>query len=47
MKKEADEVVCLDTPESFFAIGQFYKRFDRTSDEEVKQLLEITEKSAS
>ena len=43
MKKEADEVVCLDTPEPFFAIGQFYQRFDQTSDEEVIRLLEDNE----
>lgn len=32
---DADELVCLDTPESFLAIGQFYADFSQTSDEEV------------
>jgi predicted phosphoribosyltransferase len=40
VKKEADEVVCLDTPEPFFAISQFYRRFNQTSDEKVIRLLE-------
>jgi putative phosphoribosyl transferase len=32
---EADELVCLETPEPFFAIGQFYADFSQTSDDEV------------
>ncbi|MBS0625227.1 MAG: phosphoribosyltransferase [Verrucomicrobia bacterium] len=39
MKSLADEVVCLHTPSSFQAVGQFYQFFDQTSDEEVIQLL--------
>ena len=31
----ADEVVCLDTPEPFFAVGQFYADFTQTTDDEV------------
>lgn len=37
---DADESVCLDTPEPFIAIGQFYADFDQTSDEEVVACLE-------
>jgi len=37
---EADELVCLATPEQFFAVGQFYRNFSQTSDEEVVKLLE-------
>ena len=37
---EADELVCLDTPRGFFAIGQFYARFPQVSDEEVIACLE-------
>jgi putative phosphoribosyl transferase len=40
LSKEADEVVCLATPEPFFAVGQWYERFSQTSDEEVVELLE-------
>jgi predicted phosphoribosyltransferase len=39
LKKQADEVVCLYTPEYFQAIGQFYVDFEQTTDEEVIQLL--------
>lgn len=34
-----DEVVCLSTPESFYAIGQFYIDFSPVSDGEVTALL--------
>ena len=33
--KEADEVVCLETPEMFFAVGQFFHDFSQVSDDEV------------
>jgi putative phosphoribosyl transferase len=36
----ADEVVCLETPEFFWAIGQFYDDFSQTTDAEVVRLLE-------
>jgi putative phosphoribosyl transferase len=39
LEKEADETICLSTPTPFFAIGQFYRNFEQTSDEEVKELL--------
>jgi putative phosphoribosyl transferase len=35
----ADELVFVNTPESFFAIGQFYADFTPVSDEEVRRLL--------
>ncbi|MFJ3926822.1 phosphoribosyltransferase family protein [Streptomyces sp. NPDC090022] len=35
----ADEVVCLDTPRAFSAVGQWYEDFSQTSDEEVIALL--------
>lgn len=35
----ADEVICIETPYSFYAVGQFYSRFDQTSTEEVVELL--------
>ena len=40
LKKEVAEVVCLYTPSSFMAVGQFYDIFPQTSDTEVIQLLE-------
>lgn len=41
LEKDADVVVCLATPEPFYAIGQFYRDFAQTSDEEVKRLLKL------
>lgn len=35
----ADEVVCLSTPPGFSSVGQWYRDFSQTSDEEVVSLL--------
>jgi predicted phosphoribosyltransferase len=35
----ADEVVYLEAPELFFAVGQFYREFPQIGDEEVAKLL--------
>jgi predicted phosphoribosyltransferase len=35
----ADDVVCASTPEPFRAVGQGYRRFDQTTDDEVEELL--------
>jgi putative phosphoribosyl transferase len=35
----ADEVVCVATPEPFIAVGRFYRNFDQTTDEEVREFL--------
>ena len=35
----ADEVVCLDTPDPFYAVGQFYQDFPQVEDEEVVETL--------
>jgi putative phosphoribosyl transferase len=35
----ADEVVCLETPMLFSAVGQWYRHFGQTSDDEVSTLL--------
>jgi len=35
----ADDVICLDTPDQFQAVGLWYERFDQTTDEEVIDLL--------
>lgn len=36
---DADELVCVDTPVRFAAVGQFYADFSQTTDEEVVDLL--------
>lgn len=40
LEREADEAVCLLTPEPFYAIGAWYQDFSQTRDEEVVDLLE-------
>ena len=35
----ADEVICLETPPYFGAIGQFYVHFDQVADSEVLEIL--------
>lgn len=35
----ADEIVCLETPRYFSAVGQWYRDFEQTSDTEVSRLL--------
>lgn len=39
LKKDADEVVCLETPIDFIAVGQWYRDFSSVSDEEVVESL--------
>jgi putative phosphoribosyl transferase len=39
LRSEADEVVCLATPEPFMAIGCWYMAFPQLSDEEVRSRL--------
>lgn len=39
LQRECDEVICLVTPDPFYAVGAHYEDFSQTSDEEVRQLL--------
>lgn len=39
LAKAVDETICLYSPAVFMAVGQFYRKFDQTSDEEVIKLL--------
>ena len=39
IKSVADDVVCLQTPDSFMGVGQYYEDFSQTTDEEVRDLL--------
>jgi predicted phosphoribosyltransferase len=47
MRKEADEVICALTPRPFIAVGMWYTRFDQTTDEEVRRLLDLAGMQAS
>jgi len=39
LESEVDQVICAVTPEPFLAVGQWYRDFSQTSDEEVRDLL--------
>ncbi|RJG00738.1 phosphoribosyltransferase [Noviherbaspirillum sedimenti] len=39
LRGQADDIVCLQSPELFQAVGQWYEHFDQTSDDEVIDLL--------
>lgn len=47
LRREADEVVCLATPEPFWAVGVYYDNFRQTEDDEVEQLLAASRSQAS
>lgn len=38
LTQDADEVICARTPERFRSVGQWYERFEQTSDEEVRRV---------
>jgi putative phosphoribosyl transferase len=46
LRKEADDVICVHTPKSFYAIGEFYDDFSQVTDEEVIELLRQTASKA-
>ena len=39
LSRLADQVVCLSTPEPFFAIGEFYQEFEPVEDGQVREIL--------
>lgn len=39
IRAEADEIICLATPEPFIAVGNWYETFDQVSGDEVKKQL--------
>lgn len=40
MRQLADDVVCLEQPEPFMGVGRWYRHFDQTSDEQVRDILQ-------
>lgn len=40
LRGEADGLVCLESPAHFLAVGEYYRNFDPTGDDEVRRLLE-------
>ena len=47
LKGLVDEIICLETPEDFLAIGDFYYDFEQLTDEEVMQLIQNDKKNRS
>jgi putative phosphoribosyl transferase len=47
LRSEADDVVCLDARVSFGGVGEFYRDFRQTSDEDVIRLLEKARAAAT
>lgn len=39
IEAEADQVICVDAPGDLMAVGQFYKNFAQTEDEEVIEIM--------
>jgi len=39
LKREVDDLICIEVPESFYAIGEFYEDFSQVADQEVTALL--------
>ncbi|MFW6060601.1 MAG: phosphoribosyltransferase [Phycisphaeraceae bacterium] len=39
LQAEVDEVVCPAVPEPFFGVGQWYRQFEQTTDEQVRTVL--------
>jgi putative phosphoribosyl transferase len=39
LRDEADEVISASTPNPFYAVGQFYRDFSQTTDNEVRELM--------
>jgi predicted phosphoribosyltransferase len=40
LAREADRIVCLQTPDPFYAVGNWYQDFDQVTDDEVRRLLQ-------
>lgn len=40
LSRLADQIVCVETPSEFFAVGQWYEDFSQTTDGEVLELLD-------
>jgi putative phosphoribosyl transferase len=39
LREQVDELVCVSTPAVFYAVGEWYRDFSQTGDEEVSELL--------
>ena len=46
LRAEADQVVCLETPDPFLAVGYWYEDFGQVSDDDVRRLLDVARRGA-
>ncbi len=46
LRQMADELICLETPYNFNAVGSYYEDFKQVTDEEVVEILERSKKNA-
>lgn len=44
LREDVDEIICLNTPDPFYAVGLWYENFDQITDAEVMRLLEESER---
>lgn len=42
-----DQIICLDVPRPYFAVGNYYRHFGQTTDDEVRKLLHDARKASS
>lgn len=42
LRKLTDDIICLETPRDFMAVGNYYSDFSQVSDEEVVRLLQMS-----
>ncbi len=47
LRKECDQVIVLETPMPFWAVGRFYVRFEQTEDDQVIRLLNDAQRRIS
>jgi putative phosphoribosyl transferase len=47
LRPHVDELAVVATPRDFFAIGQFYRRFDQVTDEEVVRYLRLAQSATA
>lgn len=44
---KVDQIICLDVPRPYFAVGNYYRHFGQTTDDEVRKLLHDARKASS
>lgn len=44
VRAEADELICLNMPDPFYAVGLWYEDLEQTDDEDVLRLLDLSER---